>query len=411
MPNPRGDGGHPLRRDHEDAIIAALRSGGPSSRAELAERVGLSRTTLTGITADLLRRAVIVPVPAAGPRPPGRGRPATRLALNPRAGQLVGLDFGHRRVRIEVVDAAHRRVASTTGHYPAEADWPARVATALALLAELGRRDDVEPAALHGIGVGMPGPFSPRMPAVGDRTDPTPSDYVRHRLRERFEVPVVIDNNTRLAGLAEAVWGGAASDHLIYLRLSDGIGGGLVIGGRLVTGAAGFAGELGHVSVRLDGAGCRCGKRGCLETIASVPAILARCRELGVPVASLGALGAAARKADPLVERVLREAGEALGRVLGSAAITLNPAEIVIGGEIVGLAPQLLDQARTMIDWELQPLSTGRPRIRAAGLGDAAGALGAIAALLRTSPLLVGYPGTTDPTADDHPDDANEDAS
>ncbi len=408
------DGGHPMRRDHEEKVIAALRDLGPLSRAELARRVGISRTTMSDITSDLLGRSMIITVDGddATTRPAtvGRGRPATRLALNPRAGQLVGIDFGHRRVHLVVVDAAHRLVASEIRRYPSESDWPARVTEALELLGELGRRDDVELAGLHGIGVGFPGPFSPRMPTfdTDDHPETTPSEFVRNRLREQYAVPIMIDNNTRLAGLAEAVWGGAETDHLVYVRLSDGIGGGLVIGGRLVTGAAGFAGELGHVSVRLDGPDCRCGKRGCLETIASVPAILGRCQELGAPVTSLAELRTAVAKADPLVDRVLRDAGEALGRVLGTMAITLNPAEIVVGGELAQLAPQLLAQAQTMINWELQPMAGTELKLRLATLGDEDGALGAVAALLHTSPLLANYPHPTDSAAGTAADDDHQ---
>lgn len=418
------DGGHPMRRDHEERVIAALRDLGPLSRAELAQRVGISRTTMSDITHHLLNRSMIV-VYETSPRPDeaegpstasghgkagsgqgktGRGRPATRLALNPRAGQLVGIDFGHRRVHVVVVDAAHHLVASEIRRYPGESDWPTRAAEVLDLLQELDRRGDVELAGLTGIGVGFPGPFSPRMPAFDsdDHSETTPSEYVRNRLREHYPVPIMIDNNTRLAGLAEAVWGGAETDHLVYVRLSDGIGGGLVIGGRLVTGADGFAGELGHVSVRLDGPDCRCGKRGCLETIASVPAVLARCQELGARVTSLSELKTAVERADPLVDRVLRDAGDALGRVLGTMAVTLNPAEIVVGGEIVHLAPQLLAQAQTMINWELQTMAGSELRLRQASLGDEDGALGAVAALLHTSPLLANYPVAGTAPDDDH---------
>ncbi len=415
------DGGHPMRRDHEEKVIAALRDFGPLSRAELAQRVGISRTTMSDITSDLLGRAMIIALdggeatsqPTARPTAVGRGRPATRLALNPRAGQLVGIDFGHRRVHVVVVDAAHRLVADEIRRYPSESDWPTRVTEALELLQQLGRRDEVELAGLHGIGVGFPGPFSPRMPTFDteDHPETTPSEFVRNRLRDQYPVPIMIDNNTRLAGLAEAVWGGAETDHLVYVRLSDGIGGGLVIGGRLVTGAAGFAGELGHVSVRLDGPDCRCGKRGCLETIASVPAILRRCQELGAPVTSLSELRTAVEKADPLVDRVLRDAGEALGRVLGTMAVTLNPAEIVVGGELVQLAPQLLVQAQTMINWELQPVAGTELKLRVATLGDEDGALGAVAALLHTSPLLANYPRPADhstDTAADHDHQAKD---
>lgn len=410
-------------------MIEALRTYGPLSRAELTKRVGISRTTMSDITTNLLARAMIISVPSTGSgqapstdsgtpstssgRGTRRGRPATRLALNPRAGQLIGVDFGHRRVHIVVVDAAHRLVASAARRYPGESDWPTRVDEALDLLDQLGGQDEVELAGLRGIGVGFPGPFSPRMPALasGDHPESTASEFVQNRLRERFSVPVMIDNNTRLAGLAEAIWGsGAGTENLLYIRLSDGIGGGLVIGGRLVTGSDGFAGELGHISVRIDGPNCRCGKRGCLETIASVPAILDRCQELNVAAGTLAELKTAVDAGDPLADRVIRDAGEALGRVLGTVAVALNPAEIVVGGEIVHLAPALLAQAQATINWELQPISSSELIIRPAQLGDEDGALGAVAALLHSSPLLAGYPSAL-PASEQGAEPAESDAN
>ncbi|MVA75266.1 ROK family protein [Auraticoccus sp. F435] len=403
---PADSGLQALRRGHEQRVVDALRVSGPLSRAQLAERVGLSRATISEITADLQSRAVLVVVEESAahrlaPARSGRGRPAQRLALNPLSGQLVGVDFGHRRVHVVVVDASHEVVASGARSYAGDSDWPTRVDRAFALLDELAEDDRVELAGVQAVSIGFPGPFSPRLPAPppGD-TEPaeTSSDFVRARFGERFGVPVMVDNNTRFAALAEAIWGsGAETGDLLYVRLADGVGGGLVVQGRLVTGSAGFAGELGHISVRLDGPDCRCGKRGCLETIASVPSLLARCEEEGVRVSTLAELAEAVGRADPVVDRILRDAGEALGRVLGTLAVALNPAEVVVGGEVVHLAPALLAQAQATISWELLPMPQVAPTIRTAQLGDEDGALGAVAAVLHSSPLLASYPELSPP--------------
>ncbi|GHJ42801.1 transcriptional regulator [Catellatospora sp. TT07R-123] len=372
-----------VRRSHEERVLRVLQQTGALSRGEIAERVGLSRTTVSDITSDLLERGAITVVDTDAADRTGSGRPAELLALDPGSGQFMGVDFGHRRVHIAVADAAHEVIAAGTAHYPQEAPWAERCDAALRLVERLTAETGVHYGALQAIAVGLPG--------WGNRLS---ADSVAATFRARFGAPVTVDNHVRYAGLAEAARSSTdTAQNLIYLRLSDGVGGGLVVGGRLVRGADGHAGEFGHVTVAGEaGALCRCGKRGCVETIASVPAVLARCRELGVPLENLDDLRAAVAIAQPTVERVLREAGTAVGRVLGAAAMTLNPSEIVLGGEMVTIAPALLQQVASTITYELSWLPDAAPVVRASTLADSGGALGAITALFHDSPLLASYP-------------------
>ncbi|WP_400996561.1 ROK family transcriptional regulator [Agromyces sp. GXQ0307] len=392
-----------VRRTHEERVLAALRAHGALSRGELAKRVGLSRTTLSEITANLLQRGAIIVADTDAATRAGSGRPAERLALDPDSGQFLGVDFGHRRVHVAVADASHEIIAQGVERYDDDPPWAERLEIAFDLIDRISRDTGVHFGALQSIGIGVPGPYTGAragMPAVSWKNQLAP-DGVDAAFAERFGAPVVVDNNTRLAALAEAISRPDAVDNLIYLRLSDGVGGGLVVSGRLVTGSRGFAGELGHVTANPSGAACRCGKRGCLETIASVPAILRACGEAGADVETLADLAAAVAKGDPAVDAVLREVGSSVGRVLGAAAMTLNPREVVIGGEIVRIAPVLVEQAAATLRYELYSIPSDQPHIvRAAQLRDSDGALGAIAAIFHQSPLLAGYP---DPAASAEP--------
>ncbi|GAA1727066.1 ROK family transcriptional regulator [Isoptericola hypogeus] len=383
-----------VRRTHEERVLAALRAGGALSRSELATRVGLSRTTLSEITASLLRRGAAVVVDTDAATRSGSGRPAERIALDPGAGQFLGVDFGHRRVHVAVADASHEIIASGVQPYDDE-PWPARVELALGLVDRLVADHGLHFGALQAVGIGVPGPFTGGAPGgtpVAWNRHATP-DGVQAAFAERFGTPVVVDNNTRLAALAEAVSHPGGPGDLVYVRLSDGVGGGLVVSGRLVLGARGYSGELGHVTADPTGVACRCGKRGCLETVASVPAILAACRRRGAAVDDLDGLAAAVEKGDPVVDAVLREAGTALGRVLGAAAMVLDPVEVVVGGEVAHVAPVIVEQAAATLRYELYSVPTDVPRVvRASQLGDRGGALGALAALFHRSPLLAGYP-------------------
>lgn len=384
-----------VRRTHEERVLAALRAQGALSRSELAKRVGLSRTTLSEITASLLQRGAIIVADTDAATRAGSGRPAERLALDPDSGQFLGVDFGHRRVHVAVADASHEVIAAGVERYVDDAPWDERLAIAFELIERLSRETGVHYGALQAVGIGVPGPYTGARGGWNGVTwkKQLAPDGVDVAFAERFGAPVFVDNNTRLAALAEAITERDAVDNLIYLRLSDGVGGGLVVAGRLVTGSRGFAGELGHVTADPAGAPCRCGKRGCLETIASVPAILRACRDAGVDVETLDDLAVAVAKGDPAVDVVLREIGSTVGRVLGAAAMTLNPREVVIGGEIVHIAPVLVEQAAATLRYELYSIPSDQPLVvRPAQLRDSDGALGAIAAIFHQSPLLAGYP-------------------
>ncbi|MET8615081.1 ROK family transcriptional regulator [Streptomyces misionensis] len=391
-----------VRRTHEDCVLRALQENGALSRGEIARIVGLSRTTLSDIVGSLLQRGAIVVVDTDAVRRSGSGRPAERLALDPASAQFMGVDFGHRRVHAAVADASHEIMVSGSVRYEDSASWPVRLELALALLDRLSAEAGVHYGALQGIGIGVPGPYPapqgaswPRASAGATVLRPAP-EGVDTAFAERFDAPVIVDNNTRLAALAEAISGATSVADLVYVRLSDGVGGGLVVGGQLVTGSGGLAGELGHVTVEPAGRPCRCGKRGCLETVVSVPGILAKCWEFGLPLEDLGALAAAVSRAHPVVDRVLREAAAALGRVVGAATMALNPAKVVIGGEITRLAPVIVEQVAATLAAELFPTASAGPVVEAAHLSDEDGALGALAAVFHSSPLLAKYPETAD---------------
>ncbi len=376
-------------------MLSALRAGGALSRAALARRVGLSRTTLSEITANLLERGAIVVVDTDAQTRSGSGRPAERLALDPGSGQFLGIDFGHRRVHAAVADASHEIIAAGVEPYDDQTGWSQRITLAFALIDSLCREHSIHLGALQAVGIGVPGPYSGTMAsgAGAARRPHAAPEGVDSAFAERFGAPVMVDNNTRLAALAEAVLRPGEVRDLIYLRLSDGVGGGLVVAGRLVTGARGIAGELGHVTTDPAGVECRCGKRGCLETVASVPAILDRCRAAGIAIRTLDDLAVAAAKADPAVDVVLRDVGATVGRVLAAAAMVLDPAEVVIGGEIAHIAPVIVEQAAATLRYELYSVPMAEPVVMRAGqLRDSDGALGALAATFHQSPLLVGYP-------------------
>lgn len=387
-----------MRWRHEERVLDVLRRHGAMRRAELAEQAGLSRTTLSEIIGDLKERGAVHVVSTDADRRRGSGRPAELLALDPRSGQYLGIDLAHTAVHVAVVDATQRTLALEQQDLDPDTPWQQRISAALDLVDRI-ESEGTHFGALQGVGVGLPGPYSPSWSKdhTAARTESVAARHlVETAVGERFGSTPLLDTNTRLAALAEAARGQDLGGDVVYLRLAGGIGGGVVVGGRLVHGGRGLAGELGHVSVDRDGRPCRCGKRGCLETVASLPSVLQTCRERGLALHTVTELETAVGHADPVVEEVVREAATATGQVLATTVLSLNPTDIVVGGALPRTAPLFVHQVASTITYEVHSIDGARPRVHASELGDSGGAIGATVALTHRTSLLTDYPDGRD---------------
>lgn len=375
-----------VRESHEERVLAVLRSHGAQSRAELGRRTGLSRATLYAIIRHLVGTDAVVELEADRASARGRGRPATQLTLNPAAGLALGLDLGHRRIHVAIANVAHEVIAMDSESCAERTSWTKRIDLALRLVDRVAERMEISLAALTGVGAGVVGPVF----RAGGSSQPQAdrAERVHDSLAAHFEVPVHVDNNTRLAALAEAIWGSAAGvENVLYVRLSYGVGGGLVLGGYLFSGAAGGAGEFGHVSVDPDGPDCACGGRGCLERYVSLGAVLEQCG-----CRHLAEIGERLEAGDRQVHEVVASAGERLGRVLAATCNVLNPDAVVIGGELSAVGEPLLEPVRRTINDFTHRLVRRELRVHTAALGDGGAARGGIALALHRSALLTGYP-------------------
>ncbi|MFE2187883.1 ROK family protein [Streptomyces sp. NPDC059455] len=359
---------------HRTLVLRLLREHGSLTRGELGTLCGLSRTVLHDAVGALMDNGtVLASIPEAARRK--RGRPAEVLTLNPGTGLLLG------RVRTAGGAGGHdgrvtrdrrRRGGGTRPRHPVAGPCRHRMAA--------GGHPDERGAAVrraNSVGVGVVGPVGP--PDHGPLRA-SPHNTVSELVRERFGARVLIDNNTRLAALAETIWGAAAGEQdVLYLRLSHGVGGGLVVAGALHHGAHGYSGEFGHITVEPDGAPCECGGTGCLETVASIGAVLDAYRAAGGTAADVPELVAALRSGDRRAHAVLERAGAHIGGMLDAVNHAVGPGVIVVGGELVDADPALMRSIEHTLNTRVKRGSYGRPTVRPAGLGDSAAALGAIA--------------------------------
>ncbi|MEJ5943715.1 ROK family transcriptional regulator [Pseudokineococcus basanitobsidens] len=349
------------RTVHEEQVLGHLRRSGRASRADLGLALGLSRSTVSGITAELVARGSVVPLrrsqAADGDGPQRVGRRPQMLALNPRAGLFAGVDLRYTRTSAVVVDAAHDVVASTSRACPSATSWDERLRHAAALVDELLRAGGTGCAAreLRGLGVGLTG-TAVSVPRVVTGS--------REALEHRFAVPVRLGNNARLAGLAEVVWGAArGTDDVLYVRFSTGVGGAVVLDGRMRAGTTDSAGEIGHVCLDPHGPPCRCGGRGCLESFTSLPRLLAAAGQPHLP-----ALLDASDRGDVRAARVVADAGARIGLALAGAVTVLDVPRVVIGGELLELGEHLLDPVRKELARHLRAPSLAAVEVGAVAL-------------------------------------------
>jgi glucokinase len=315
-------------------------------------------------------------------------------------GVRLGIDLGGTKIAVGLVDRngkvrARHQVPTPAGAGPSE--MVGALAEAVRAVCQKG---GVTLQRVAAVGVGAPGPVDrdsgvvvepPNLP--GCREIP-----LRQRLGERLGLPVRLDNDANAAGLAEARFGaGRGRSPLIYFTVSTGIGGALLIDGEPVRGAAGAAGELGHLVLAPGGPPCGCGGRGCLEALASGTAIAREARarlaagdapdwaeQLEGPVEGLSAADVATRAAtgDPVAEAVIREAMRFLGYGVAGLVNALNPAAVVIGGGLTALGPALFDPVRSTVDEHCNPVAARSVTVARAALGADAGIIGAAALTL-----------------------------
>ncbi|WP_433652110.1 ROK family protein [Micromonospora zamorensis] len=382
----RPDAMQRVRLAHTEVLLAQLRSAGPLSRAELIRLTGLSRTTLFDIIGDLIARGVVVEREPALSGHRGRGRPSTTVSLNPSAGRIVGIDLGRATITVIVATLGHDILARGSRPITLTAGPARRANAAIKLIDDLVQQHDIDLRALEAIGLGLPGLVAGRSRSAGD-SGSSPSvaaKQVSTRIQDRYGVAVVTDNNSRLAALAEGTWGATRDVRdAIYVRWSDGVGGGLIVDGRLARGAHGAAGEIGHVSVEPDGDPCPCGGRGCLELLIRPSALIEQCARRGVTVADPADLVARATAGEPIVSDVVRHAATLLGRVLSGMVVQLDPGKVAIGGTLAHAGETVLEPVRTAIGQLAIPGHTRRLDVVTAQFGDEGGALGAVAAALR----------------------------
>jgi len=346
---------------NRNLVLNLIKSRGPISRVELARLSGLSPATISSISADFIAAGLVHEM---GQGESTGGRRPVMLRLNHKAGFVVGVKLMEHSVATAVTDldaeVLYHQLASlkVPGNPAPRSAEPEELLQELIRVIEATIREShVAPERLLGIGVGMAGVvdaehglsrYSPFFGWEGVQ--------IAQPLAEHFKLDVYLENDVNTLTIAEQWFGyGHGVDHFLVVTVGRGIGAGLVANGQFYRGAIGGAGEVGHMTLKADGPPCACGKRGCLEALASDEAIVLQSRQAaesdllpalsGVKELTLDAVVAAAEAGDPTAAQILAEAGRWLGIGIANLVNILNPQLVIVAGEGVRAG-----------EWRLQPM-------------------------------------------------------
>jgi glucokinase len=297
---------------------------------------------------------------------------------------VLALDIGGTKLAAGVVDATGRVLSFVVDPTLAD-EGPER---GLERLFDLGRTAVADSglgwAEIAAVGIGCGGPLdASRGVLIAPPHLPGWRDVPVTALAERaYGLPVALENDATAAAAGEHRWGaGAGTRNMIYLTISTGVGGGIVIDGRLYRGASGNGGELGHVTIDCDGRRCNgCGRKGCLEAYVSGTSIAERAQEAGMGDVTAAQVSAAARAGDPVATEVWDATVDALACGLTSIVNLFEPELVVLGGGVVsGTGEQLLGPVRERVRNESMKPAGEAAQIVQSALGDHVGVVGAAA--------------------------------
>lgn len=363
-------------------VALLVSSGKANSKAELVRETGLARSTVSSCVDGLLRRGVLT---TSGVIAVDRGRPAERLVIDDRLGLIAVADVGARHTMLGIADMnmrllAHEWHVISIADYTPE-DFLAWVSEQLwhmasAVNADLPLRHAVLSLPAR-IDIREDAPIRPPIMPGWDAFD-----AVRH-MQDALGCPVGVENDTNIRALGDAAILPEDERPIIEVKIGTGIGGGIIVkDGRIFHGFDGSAGEIGHTSYDpRNRKRCACGQTGCLETQASVPAMLRRMQALS-PTAdepdSVEQLIERLRDGNLGAEQAVREAGEAIGIMVATLCNVLNPRHVIVGGLIVEASDELLTAIRTTVYRTARPLTTRNLSIGRSPLGRFAGLAGGI---------------------------------
>lgn len=380
-----------VRATNLTAVLRHVRANAPCSRADIAASTGLNKGTVSSLVAELIERRLLRETGLVEHR---IGRPATMIVLDGSPYAAIGLEIDADHLTVEAVDLAGERVLSWRRAFPGLTVAPSRaIASIVTLTRRAVARVNDDGRQVLGLTVGVPGLVDEagiigHAANLGWRNLNLRGELLRGLHQPAF--PVQVANDASLSSVAEYRYGAyAGTANLVHLSGEVGVGAGIIADGRPLRGAMGYAGEIGHLPVDPAGPECPCGRRGCLEAVAGIPALIRQVdpdTEREGPVSDfepeVARIAERATAQDRVVLAALHRAGSHLGHAVATLVNIVNPEVVIFGGYYVPLTPWLLPAAEAEVRARAVAPHAGGCRLVASTLGHGAAALGGTARIL-----------------------------
>lgn len=375
-----------LREANLRRVLRAVQAASSLTQAEIVRCTGLSAGTVSTIVRELQANELVVVTQTA------TGRRAQSVSLSQLSGLAIGIELGPAHLRGAICDMGYRVLIEENIDYDMAQSPERGLRRVDWLVGTLLQQARVDRSQLRGVGVSVPGPLG-RSPAGNPSVTFGPGwqevDIIEE-LSGRLDLPVQLIPEVNAAALGELACGASRfTADMAYIRLSTSVEAALVIKGEVYPGSSGLAGQFGHITIDEYGPVCRCGNRGCLETLVGGPYLLDLLPKWpGPDRPTLRGLVQAAVEGDLGSRRVIGDGGRAVGIAAAMLCNVLNPSQIVLGGELAQAGELLLDPIRQALQRRTLPAAAQRVEVRCGDLGDRAAVMGALATVVRSTDVF-----------------------
>ncbi|MCW2832539.1 MAG: family transcriptional regulator [Nocardioides sp.] len=359
-----------LRSANQQRVVGVLRAGGTVSQADIARQTGLAPATVSNIVRQLTNAGLVEVEP-------GSGRRGTTVELARAAGLVAGIDFGHSHVAVAIGDLTGQLIVEQRRRIDSGHAYASGLDQADVMVDALLAAEGLERSAVRTIGLGLPAPMTNGVVRTSAILPGWVGVNAQTAAQEALGAVVHTENDANLGALAEHRQGvGRGHDSSVFVKVSSGVGAGIVLNDQIFHGHGGTAGEIGHLTLDENGPVCRCGSRGCLEAYTSTVALQGM-MQLQLPNAGFDDIVAEARNGNVSALRALEDAGLHLGWAIASIVNLLNPAIVVVGGDMARAGALLLEPARIGLRRHALDAVASTP-VLSSELGERASLVGAV---------------------------------